>query len=674
MLRKKEYLGILKKGLSKIQAVQLFNEKYHPKPAIRIVERNYHAGRYKAELFCDNCGHRFEREYLTGDKPSKEDCCCPECGFGITYQEQYYRENDCYCLSDINKAYSLVFDGEKVIQPTFVLFERVWYDEKEYHLIRRFHFDLERGQISSVCMYRGMIIPEEAENNFALLYEKDNGGIAVSRAESPYNWFIKYSYDTPSMGNFHRLGQTDAEAADKRPNENLIRSFCTLLNHSMKYYSKESVTIRSTFDQYPVESVPKKLESHKVFAEDHGDYVVMRAFEDNGDTITEQRRWIYSYKNRVNILLRFSGGGWRDYSDNMSYGFYDEEFLAVKPVLEHSIVGKLGVYLYLEKKDDIFHRRTQDAQHYLQGVLKKPVVESLLKVGMEQLIDEVINGELSVQPAAKTLWQKLKLSKANYRFALQEKLNPAEVKKLQKINAIDPAADREAFRKWVERHSTAEPYQFERIHDLTGCRLKEIVDYLESAYFEQGCESAEAVSLWADYLSMYHQYYGRNVKGAEELYPDSLKKAHDVLAMRNGKWLTSYDRVGSSFKEINEKWLSLEWEDRNFKIILPKNSRELVLEGEALHHCVGSYVQQVVDEKCLILFIRRKGNEEKSFFTMEYDLNGKIQQIKGMSNYTIADIPPSNQQLKRSLEAFLIRWGKRTHIDVGIEPEGRKAA
>jgi len=312
-----------------------------------------------------------------------------------------------------------VFDGEKVIQPTFVLFERVWYDEKEYHLIRRFHFDLERGQISSVCMYRGMIIPEEAENNFALLYEKDNGGIAVSRAESPYNWFINIVYDTPSMGNFHRLGQTDAEAADKRPNENLIRSFCTLLNHSMKYYSKESVTIRSTFDQYPVESVPQKLEGHKVFAEDHGDYVVMRAFEDNGDTITEQRRWIYSYKNRVNILLGFLRR-MRDYSDNMSYGFYDEEFLAVKPVLEHSVVGKLGVYLYLEKKDDIFHRRTQDAQHYLQGVLKKPVVESLLKVGMEQLIDEVINGELSVQPAAKTLWQKLKLSKANYRFALQE--------------------------------------------------------------------------------------------------------------------------------------------------------------------------------------------------------------------------------------------------------------
>ena len=62
MLRKKEYLRILKKGLSKIQVVQLFNEKYHPKPAIRLIDRNYHAGRTTMWLYCDNCGHMFKRE------------------------------------------------------------------------------------------------------------------------------------------------------------------------------------------------------------------------------------------------------------------------------------------------------------------------------------------------------------------------------------------------------------------------------------------------------------------------------------------------------------------------------------------------------------------------------------------------------------------------------------
>ena len=62
MLRKKEYLGILKKGLSKIQVVQLFNQKYHPKPVICILERNYHVGRTTMKLYCDNCGHMFKHE------------------------------------------------------------------------------------------------------------------------------------------------------------------------------------------------------------------------------------------------------------------------------------------------------------------------------------------------------------------------------------------------------------------------------------------------------------------------------------------------------------------------------------------------------------------------------------------------------------------------------------
>ena len=119
----------------------------------------------------------------------------------------------------------------------------------------------------------------------------------------------------------------------------------------------------------------------------------MRTFENDDGNIMEQRRWIYSLKDKANIMLRCFSGQWKDYSDSTSYVFFDEELLAVKPVLEHSIVGKLGAYLYLEKKDDIFLRRTQDAYRYLQGVLKKPVVESLLKIGMEQLIDEVITGE-----------------------------------------------------------------------------------------------------------------------------------------------------------------------------------------------------------------------------------------------------------------------------------------
>lgn len=65
MLRKKEYLGILKKGQSKIQVVQMFNEMYQQKPVIRILERNYYAERSKMKLYCDNCGHIFMQEEQT---------------------------------------------------------------------------------------------------------------------------------------------------------------------------------------------------------------------------------------------------------------------------------------------------------------------------------------------------------------------------------------------------------------------------------------------------------------------------------------------------------------------------------------------------------------------------------------------------------------------------------
>lgn len=42
--------------------VQLFNEKHQPKPVIRILDRNYHAGRTTMKLYCDNCGHMFKHE------------------------------------------------------------------------------------------------------------------------------------------------------------------------------------------------------------------------------------------------------------------------------------------------------------------------------------------------------------------------------------------------------------------------------------------------------------------------------------------------------------------------------------------------------------------------------------------------------------------------------------
>lgn len=581
----------------------------------------------------------------------------------------YYKSNLSYVVDDYKKEYGYIFDGERTRESTFILFENVVWEGKEYRILRRFFFELERGQISGVRMYRCLIIPEDEKNDYATLFDNSNGEIAVSRTENPYEWFCTSRYELPNMENYYvHESVAPALREEKDDEQKLICKWCKLLDESVRYYSKEAVTIRSVFGQYPVAPIPEIVKYDVPYAEDHGDYVVMRSFDNREENTYEKRRWIYSVKNRESILLVDYWGNWKDYSNEDGYAFKDDEFIKARPVLEQSMIGKMGVYQYLENVDNVFRHDTKKAHYYLTAILEKPIVESLLKVGLEQLIPDVVSNNIVIRPREKTLWQKLVLSKENFQFLLEEKLGADDMKKLQEINSMDSAVDRKAFYKWQEQFFSADAYHLNLIHEKTGLHLKEMIEYIESTYYTQGCDCVDAVQLWNDYISMFHEYFDRGPKG-EELYPDSLKKAHDVLAMQNNKWLLQQNSVGRSFREINEKWQKLEYESGDFLIVLPKNSREVVLEGQALHHCVGTYVKDIVNGNCLILFIRRKGKEEKPFFTMEYDLQGSIRQIKGMSNHTISDLSGIDLKLKETLERFLMKWGKKNKIDVGIQPD-----
>ena len=110
-------------------------------------------------------------------------------------------------------------------------------------------------------------------------------------------------------------------------------------------------------------------------------------------------------------------------------------------------------------------------------------------------------------------FQKLGLSKANYKFALEAKLTPDEFVSLQEINGFDPAVDHEAFLKWQNQYSAMSSYSMKRVFEYTGLHVKEMVDYIESAYYNQGIECEEALTLWRDYISLFNSYYERNVKG-----------------------------------------------------------------------------------------------------------------------------------------------------------------
>ena len=94
-------------------------------------------------------------------------------------------------------------------------------------------------------------------------------------------------------------------------------------------------------------------------------------------------------------------------------------------------------------------------------------------------------------------------------------------------------------------------------------------------------------------------------------------------------------------------------------IVAPVEVQEILNEGKALHHCVGSYVDKVIKGETAILFIRNINDPETPFYTLEYR-KGQIIQCRGNRNdettneideFTTAWIAWTRRKTKRTTSA-----------------------
>ena len=172
-----------------------------------------------------------------------------------------------------------------------------------------------------------------------------------------------------------------------------------------------------------------------------------------------------------------------------------------------------------------------------------------------------------------------------------------------------------------------------RISDLldAGYDFKTLIRYLSyDLRRQQGiCSAHEGCRLLYDTLRMV-----KDMKGAmREKYPKSLKKIHDLTLMDynimedeivNGKVIENCK---------SEEYTKNIYEDKDFKIITPKNSDDLVREGKEMHHCVASYVKDVAYGLTKIYFLRDKEDEGNSFVTIEVKDDKVIQCRAKYNNY-----------------------------------------
>ena len=107
----------------------------------------------------------------------------------------------------------------------------------------------------------------------------------------------------------------------------------------------------------------------------------------------------------------------------------------------------------------------------------------------------------------------------------------------------------------------------------------------------------------------------------------------------------------------------LNYEDENYLIRLPVDGDEIQQEGLTLHHCVGGYAYSHESGATTIMFLRKKSEPDKPFYTIEVEIglaDGKvaglrIRQIHGFGNRYLGNDPEAIPTV--------VRWLRKHNIE-----------
>lgn len=138
-----------------------------------------------------------------------------------------------------------------------------------------------------------------------------------------------------------------------------------------------------------------------------------------------------------------------------------------------------------------------------------------------------------------------------------------------------------------------------------------------------------------DYLDMCEKL-GLDTTKQSVLYPKDFVKRHDE-AVKQQKFKES--------KVLNEKFAlrkpfldNFFFKSDGLFIRAAETQKDLIIEGEILHHCVANYADSHADGKTTIFLVRKVTEPDSPFFTLEFDFDTQtVKQNRGMRNCARTD-------------------------------------
>lgn len=172
-------------------------------------------------------------------------------------------------------------------------------------------------------------------------------------------------------------------------------------------------------------------------------------------------------------------------------------------------------------------------------------------------------------------------------------------------------------------------------------------NYVVEESINQGYTAVDTfIKTLADYIRMCD-----DLGVTPTLYSGYLHQTHDIIARNHKIKLRAEQEV--IFTKRYEKFKP--YKDEEYTVVAPINSMDLQKEGDTLNHCVASYIKRVVDNECLILFLRKTLTPSESLITLEIR-NNSIVQARGLHN----------RQITEKERSALIKFAKQKEYTVRV--------
>jgi hypothetical protein len=259
----------------------------------------------------------------------------------------------------------------------------------------------------------------------------------------------------------------------------------------------------------------------------------------------------------------------------------------------------------------------------------KPV-EQLFKSGMSFLAKDILDyNTKGLKPEAKTIEGFLNIPKQFVSVARKQDMDIRELESLRMLIKAGFKTVTEQDIDFINRYG----YQYRDANRVTPIRLDDFMKFIRRQDTNKSTYSGYS-TLYQDYLR-FCKTIGYNLQDKAVLFPADLKLAHDRemnrIKVQENEELSN--KIRDRFKTDKSRYTTA---IGNLIIRPPMDMGELLAEGSAMQHCVGTYADMVAKNKTTILLIRRQDNPEESFYTLEWR-DGQVIQCRGKRNCAMTD-------------------------------------